>query len=241
MVGRRPPPGRPPAARGRAPDLRRRRRGRIPVQELTGAAPPTGTWPVTSDGGAGVTGRYVRVIGGELRGRRWPPSAIGAADLGPGAGGHLRHPLQPGRCRRGSGGRPLRRVRGPGHRGAVPGRGVGHLRGPGPRCLDAIRGTWPVGLADAEREGDATVVRADVDDWVATTAPLRRGPVRPPVRLRRLGRLVARLPADLAVLESGAEITAPDGWVVIKTRRYGGTIVTVARPERSGSIQKGAS
>jgi len=33
------------------------------------------------------------------------------------------------------------------------------------------------------------------------------------------------------VLESGTEITAPSGWGIIKTRRYGGTIVSVARPE----------
>ncbi len=39
------------------------------------------------------------------------------------------------------------------------------------------------------------------------------------------------LPGDLAILESGTEIVAPPGWGVIKTKRYGGTIVTVARPE----------
>jgi 16S rRNA G966 N2-methylase RsmD len=43
--------------------------------------------------------------------------------------------------------------------------------------------------------------------------------------------LLGRLPADLAVLESGTEITPPLGWGIIKTKRYGGTIVTVARPE----------
>jgi hypothetical protein len=59
--------------------------------------------------------------------------------------------------------------------------------------------------------------------------------------------LVGRLPADLAVLESGAEITVPGGWVVIKSRRYGSTIVTVARPELVTEIrpemaaEKGAS
>jgi hypothetical protein len=42
---------------------------------------------------------------------------------------------------------------------------------------------------------------------------------------------VATLPADLAILESGREIPAPPGWGIIKTKRYGGTIVTVARPE----------
>ena len=51
--------------------------------------------------------------------------------------------------------------------------------------------------------------------------------------------LVTRLPADLAVLESGAVLPAVDGWEVLRSKRYGGTIVTVARPERAS--QKGVS
>ncbi len=102
-----------------------------------------------------------------------------------------------------------------------------------PEALAAIRANLEsVGLADAERDGDATVVRADVDSWVATTASrYDLALVDPPYRYEDWGTLVPRLPADLAVLESGAEIASPDGWVVIKSKRYGGTIVTVARPE----------
>jgi 16S rRNA (guanine966-N2)-methyltransferase len=89
-----------------------------------------------------------------------------------------------------------------------------------------------VGLKEAERTGDATVVRADVASWVATTAS-RYDLILcdPPYGYDGWETLVARLPADLAILESGAEITPPPGWGVIKTKRYGGTIVTVARPE----------
>jgi 16S rRNA (guanine966-N2)-methyltransferase len=102
-----------------------------------------------------------------------------------------------------------------------------------PRSIDAVRANLAsAGLADAESSGDATVVRADVDAWVATTAS-RYDLVLcdPPYDYADWGTLVGRLPADLAVLESGAEITPPLGWGVIKTRRYGGTIVTVARPD----------
>ena len=102
-----------------------------------------------------------------------------------------------------------------------------------PGSIAAIRSNLEsVGLVDGERAGDATVVRADVDAWVATTAS-RYDLVLcdPPYDYADWGTLVGRLPADLAVLESGAEITPPLGWGVIKTRRYGGTIVTVARPE----------
>ena len=102
-----------------------------------------------------------------------------------------------------------------------------------PEALASIRANLDsVGLADAERDGDATVVRADVDSWVATTASrYDLALVDPPYKYEDWGTLVPRLPAELAVLESGAEIPSPEGWVVIKSKRYGGTIVTVARPE----------
>jgi len=97
-----------------------------------------------------------------------------------------------------------------------------------------------VGMSDAEARGDATVVRADVDTWVAqTVARYDLVLCDPPYDYAGWDRLVAALPADLAVLESTAEIAAPDGWEVLRSKRYGGTIVTVARPERA--TQKGVS
>ncbi|MGO8871319.1 MAG: RsmD family RNA methyltransferase [Acidimicrobiales bacterium] len=102
-----------------------------------------------------------------------------------------------------------------------------------PASLAAVRQNLAsVGLSDAEQVGDATVVRADVDAWVATTAS-RYDLVLcdPPYDYANWERLVPRLPADLAVLESGSEVPAPSGWGVIRSKRYGGTIVTVARPE----------
>jgi len=97
-----------------------------------------------------------------------------------------------------------------------------------------------VGMADAEASGDATVVRADVDAWVAR-AVSRYDLVLcdPPYGYGGWETLVGRLPADLVVLESGTVIAAPDGWEVLRSRHYGGTIVTVARPERA--TQKGAT
>ena len=97
-----------------------------------------------------------------------------------------------------------------------------------------------VGMSDAEVQGDATVVRADVDAWVAQTAT-RYDLVLcdPPYGYAGWETLIARLPADLVVLESSTEIAAPDGWEVLRSKRYGGTIVTVARPERAS--QKGVS
>jgi 16S rRNA (guanine966-N2)-methyltransferase len=102
-----------------------------------------------------------------------------------------------------------------------------------PLCLAAIRRNLEsVGLDDGPRSGEATVVRADVDTWVATTAS-RYDLILcdPPYDYDGWPTLVGLLPADLAVLESTSEIAPPQGWGVIKTKHYGGTIVTVARPE----------
>ena len=97
-----------------------------------------------------------------------------------------------------------------------------------------------VGMDDAEGQGDATVVRADVDAWISrTVARYDLALCDPPYGYDGWETLVGRLPADLVVLESGAEIAAPEGWEVLRSKRYGGTIVTVARPERAS--QKGVS
>jgi len=109
------------------------------------------------------------------------------------------------------------------------------------RSVEAIRANLAaVGLGGAEAQGDATVIRADVDSWVSRAASRYDLVVcDPPYGYAGWDALVARIPADLAVLESAAEVTAPEGWEVLKSRRYGGTIVTVARPERA--TRKGVS
>ena len=58
-----------------------------------------------------------------------------------------------------------------------------------PEALAAVRANLAsVGLADAERDGDATVVRADAASWaVEHRLALRPRPVRPALRLRRVG------------------------------------------------------
>ncbi len=110
-----------------------------------------------------------------------------------------------------------------------------------PRAIDAVRANLAsAGLADAEASGDATVVRADVDAWVARTASrYDLALCDPPYAYAGWPSLVARLPADLVVLESGAELPTVQGWEVLRSKHYGGTIVTVARPERAS--QKGVS
>ncbi len=110
-----------------------------------------------------------------------------------------------------------------------------------PRAVDAVRTNLSsAGLAEAEATGDATVIRADVDVWVGQTAS-RYDLVLcdPPYAYAGWESLVARLPADLVVLESGGEPPVVEGWEVLRSKHYGSTIVTVARPERAS--QKGVS
>jgi len=110
-----------------------------------------------------------------------------------------------------------------------------------PASIAAVRANLAsAGLDDAEARGEATVIRADVDSWVASTAS-RYDLVLcdPPYDYDGWESLVTRLPGDLVVLESGAELPSVPGWVVLRSKRYGGTIVTVARPDRAS--EKGVS
>jgi hypothetical protein len=55
----------------------------------------------------------------------------------------------------------------------------------------------------------------------------------PPYDFEGWPTLLSELRAEVAVLESSLSIAPPEGWMVTKERRYGGTLVTVAH--RSGS------
>jgi 16S rRNA (guanine966-N2)-methyltransferase len=100
-------------------------------------------------------------------------------------------------------------------------------------AIDAVRANLVgVGIPDAEGNGDATLIRAEASAWMATTASrYDLALCDPPYDYEDWSTLLARLPADLAVLESGAPIPSVPGWRIVKSKRYGGTIVTVARPE----------
>jgi 16S rRNA (guanine966-N2)-methyltransferase len=102
-----------------------------------------------------------------------------------------------------------------------------------PRSLASIRANLAsIGLGQAERDGDATVVRADVDAWVTSTvARYDLVLCDPPYDYDGWEDLVGNLPGDLVILESGSGLSPLATWGVIKSKRYGGTIVTVARPQ----------
>ena len=77
----------------------------------------------------------------------------------------------------------------------------------------------------------ATVVRGDAADHAATEVDLAL--LDPPYDLAETAwtDLLAKLRAGLAVLESRGPVRLPDGWSVLREKRYGTTVVTFARQE----------
>jgi 16S rRNA (guanine(966)-N(2))-methyltransferase RsmD len=88
-----------------------------------------------------------------------------------------------------------------------------------------------VGLA----EEPTTLVRAALPGWLAGAPAFDLALCDPPYGYTGWTELLETLRAERVVLESDAteKIVVPEGWVVTRERRYGGTLVTVA--QRSGT------
>jgi 16S rRNA (guanine966-N2)-methyltransferase len=83
------------------------------------------------------------------------------------------------------------------------------------------------GLADR-----ATVVADRVERFLAgTTGRYDVAFCDPPYAFDGWGELLTRLPAALVVIEAAAEVAVPDGWEVVRAARYGATWVGFAEGE----------
>jgi 16S rRNA (guanine966-N2)-methyltransferase len=84
----------------------------------------------------------------------------------------------------------------------------------------------------------ASVVRADVLRWAEALEAERFDVVLadPPYGWDRWGSLLEALAprAGLVVAETGAFLDVGDQWSLVRDRRYGATVVTIARPENPG-------
>ena len=87
-------------------------------------------------------------------------------------------------------------------------------------------------LAATGFDAKAQVVRADVLRWVNGAPAVDLAFADPPYAFESWARLLAGLDAQLAVLESDRELDVGEGWKVLKTRRYGSTVVTMAETTR---------
>jgi len=93
-------------------------------------------------------------------------------------------------------------------------------------ALAAVRANLAAsGLADR----DVTVVRAELPGWLSRAGRFDVAFCDPPYAFGDWATLLSALQADVAIVESASPIEVPPGWEVTKSRRYGGTLVTVAR------------
>jgi 16S rRNA (guanine966-N2)-methyltransferase len=102
---------------------------------------------------------------------------------------------------------------------------------PSRSALKALRANLTAtGLA-----ADATVVPASAEAYLARRPDLvDLALCDPPYSFDGWEALLDALPAGLVVCESNRPIDPGQAWRVVRTRRYGGTVVTFARPRPGG-------
>ena len=96
-------------------------------------------------------------------------------------------------------------------------------------ALDAIRRN----LDATKLAAAATVVRADGARFAAHDAVgFDLAVIDPPYAFDGWHDLLTALPVPVAVIESDREIDPGAGWAVMRSRRYGSTVVTISRSRR---------
>ncbi len=75
----------------------------------------------------------------------------------------------------------------------------------------------------------ATLVRAELPGWLDRSPAFDLVLCDPPYRFSAWEALLESLRCDVGVLESSTPVPVPSGWRVTRSRRYGGTLVTVVR------------
>ena len=90
--------------------------------------------------------------------------------------------------------------------------------------------TVKANLAATGLEG-GEVVRADAVRWLDGDAAYDLALVDPPYSFNGWDTLFSRLRARLVVAESDRELDVPPGWLIVRTKRYGGTVVHLAASE----------
>jgi 16S rRNA (guanine966-N2)-methyltransferase len=102
-----------------------------------------------------------------------------------------------------------------------------------PGALRAVRAN----LASTGLDGPAaTVVRADALRWLdGEPGAFDVALLDPPYAFDGWDALLARLPAPLAVVESDRAVDPGPDWRITRSKRYGSTVVTIARRAAPGA------
>ena len=74
------------------------------------------------------------------------------------------------------------------------------------------------------------VVRVDALRWAERSTPLDLAIIDPPYAFEGWPELLSALDAQVIVCESGSDLDPGPAWEVLKRKRYGSTVVTVAQP-----------
>jgi 16S rRNA (guanine966-N2)-methyltransferase len=102
---------------------------------------------------------------------------------------------------------------------------------PSRSAFDALRAN----LASAGLAAEATVVAVSAEAYLARHPdPVDLALCDPPYAFEGWDGLLDTLAAGLVVCESNRPIDPGQAWRVVRTRRYGGTVVTFARPRPGG-------
>ena len=75
------------------------------------------------------------------------------------------------------------------------------------------------------------VVRADAVRWLDGDAAFDLALVDPPYSFNGWDTVFSRLRARLVVAESDRDLDVPPGWLIVRRKRYGGTVVHLAASE----------
>ena len=75
------------------------------------------------------------------------------------------------------------------------------------------------------------VVRADAVRWLDGDAAVDLALVDPPYSFNGWGDVFSRLRAKLVVAESDRDLEVPAGWLIVRRKRYGGTVVHLVANE----------
>ena len=111
--------------------------------------------------------------------------------------------------------------------------------------VDSTRTCWPPSARTWRRWGSTTSRRRSCGPrcpgWLDTAAagPFDLALCDPPYDFEEWPALLGALRADAVVMESAAPIVLPEAWVVVRERRYGGTLVTVAHRSRRRLVNVG--
>lgn len=77
---------------------------------------------------------------------------------------------------------------------------------------------------------EATIVDRDVRRWLDHAPAVDLAFVDPPYEFDGWSDVLARLRADLVVIETARSVSPPAGWELVRERVYGGTVVQILRP-----------